>query len=169
MSIDFRKRGVFTSLFSRLTCKEEKPDALRPPYAKSEEAFTLCKACINTPCVAACEERIIMLDALLRPRLFFTERGCTFCKECALSCPLGVLEPLVSSAIHAQFRIDIASCMAWNKVVCYSCADVCNEKAIDFFGTFRPTIDIQKCSACGFCYGVCPSHAIRYKGIQCEV
>ncbi len=50
--------------------------------------------------------------------------------------------------------------------MCSSCVDACEEKAINFFSLFRPTIDMNKCSGCGFCYSPCPPYAIKYKTLK---
>ena len=163
--IDTHKREAFASLSSIFKPKSKKnQSSLRPPYAISPELFdTLCLTCKDTPCVAACEENIIVLDNDKIPSLLFTQSGCTFCKECALSCPLGVLKVDEPPFIKAVFKINTQTCMAWSSVICNSCADVCDAKAIAFFGMLRPVLDKDKCTACGFCYGVCPTKAVEYR------
>ena len=124
---------------------------------------TLCATCVENPCIASCVENIIVLDNEKAPSLLFTQGGCTFCKECALACPLGVLKVEEEPTIQAIFNIDTKQCMAWNSVICNSCADVCNAKAITFFSMLRPLLDKEKCTCCGFCYGICPSNAVKYR------
>lgn len=163
--IDTHKREAFASLSSIFKPKSSHiKNSLRPPYAFLTELFdSLCLTCKDTPCVASCEEEIIVLDHDRIPSLLFTKSGCTFCKECALSCPKGVLQGDSLPLIKALFKISTQTCMAWNSVVCNSCADVCDEKAITFFGMFRPVLDKEKCTACGFCFGVCPTQAVEYR------
>ena len=43
----------------------------------------------------------------------------------------------------------------------FSCKDPCVDNAIDFQGLFNPTIDLTKCTSCGFCVSVCPTDAIK--------
>ena len=160
-----RKRVAFASLSTLFKPKASTQSAsLRPPYAHDKALLsTLCATCVEKPCVASCEENIIVLDNENFPSLVFTQSGCTFCKECALACPLGVLTLEEEPSIEALFSIDTKQCMAWNHVICNSCADVCDAKAITFFGMLRPLLDKEKCTGCGFCYGICPSNAVKYR------
>ncbi len=112
--------------------------------------------------MAVCEENIIVLDESRVPCLVFTESGCTFCKECAMACPHEMLHSEAEEHIYAKFSIDTRRCIAWNGVICSSCADACDVKAIPFLGMFRPIIEMDRCTACGFCYGVCPTNAVQY-------
>lgn len=159
---DSKKREAFASLFKPLL-KQKKSDHVRPPYAKNKALFEKhCLTCKELSCMEACEENIIVLDEEKKPCLLFTHSGCTFCEACAKACPLGVLDVLASSTIYARFSIDTKACLAWNGVVCCSCSDACEAKAIPFLGMFRPIIETDKCTGCGFCYGVCPSNAVQY-------
>ena len=162
---DLRKREAFASLSTLFRPKASTQSAsLRPPYAHDMALFsTLCATCVENPCIASCEENIIVLDNEKAPSLLFAQGGCTFCKECALACPLGVLKVEEEPTIQAIFNIDTKQCMAWNSVICNSCADVCNAKAITFFSMLRPLLDKEKCTRCGFCYGICPSNAVKYR------
>ena len=76
------------------------------------------------------------------------------------------LSEITEQKVDAKFNIDINSCLAWNGVMCSSCKDMCNENAISFLGVFRPTIDMLKCTGCGFCYGVCPPYSIKFSAIK---
>jgi len=165
---EMSKRDGFASLASRFKKNgDEKPLHVRPPYNEDSSLFyTLCMACEDKPCVHACEEDIIKIDGDKIPFLSFEKSGCTFCEECAKVCPSGVLILNQNSFISVKFNIDINSCLAWNSVMCSSCKDVCYEDAINFLGVFRPTIDMDKCTGCGFCYGVCPPYAIKYEVIK---
>jgi len=162
---DPKKREVFSSLFNPLRT-QKKHKEVRPPYAKDEALFdTECLTCKELFCIEACEETIIVLDSEKKPCLSFTHSGCTLCEACAKACPLGVLDPLAPNTIHVHFSIDTKTCLAWNGVVCCSCADTCEAKAIPFLGMFRPIIEMEHCTGCGFCYGVCPSNAVQYRAI----
>lgn len=160
---DATRREAFASLLPSSRTKQA--SAIRPPYAKKGMVFeTHCFTCKDFACVEACEEGIIALDEKNVPHLVFDHSGCTFCQACALACSGGVLDVHASSEIKAKFLIDIPSCLAWNGVVCASCADVCPTKAITFLGIFRPMIEQDLCTRCGFCYGVCPVKALNVKG-----
>ncbi len=164
---DLRKREAFSSLADRFKQNRDSDSFLvRPPYNKDLSLFhKFCPECEEKPCVAICEEEIIKLDGEKIPFLSFEKSGCTFCDECATACPQEVLilQEKQKKEIDAKIEIDTSSCLAWNSVVCCSCGDICPERAIDFFGIFRPTIDMVKCTGCGFCYGVCPPYAIKIK------
>jgi ferredoxin-type protein NapF len=164
--LDAQKREAFASLSSLFKSRKNEipPSSLRPPYVVQTSLLeSVCVSCVDTPCIKACEEEIIVLDEKHIPSLVFTKRGCTFCEECAVSCPSGVLHVNSSKRIHALFRIDTKTCIAWQNVICNSCADVCDVKAITFFGMLRPLLDKELCTRCGFCYGVCPSNAVHYQ------
>jgi len=164
--IDEQKRGAFASLSSRF--KKEKSLHVRPPYNEDNSLFhKSCPTCEDTPCVTICEEEIIKLDDDKVPYISFDESGCTFCQECAKACPneVLVLGEVVVNQINAKVSIDIGTCLAWSDVMCSSCLDSCDERAIEFLGVFRPTVNMNKCTACGFCYGVCPVYSVKFKGI----
>ena len=162
---DQQKRGAFASLSTLFRPRHtQQLSSLRPPYPHENADFEhVCIACTDTPCIRACEEEIIVLDEKKLPSLVFTKSGCTFCKECALACPSAILDPKEEPSIKAQFWIDTKNCIAWNNVICNSCADVCDVKAITFFGLLRPLLEKETCTHCGFCYGICPTNAIQYR------
>ena len=167
--IDAQKREAFASFSTLLGRgkKETRSLVIRPPYAHNKELFnTICLTCKDTPCVGACEEEIIFLDENHTPCLLFTKSGCTFCEECAKACPHEVLhvKPESEAKIDVNVKIDMGKCIAWNGTICNSCGDACVPKAIKFFGMFRPIVEMDKCTGCGFCYGVCPANAVLIKG-----
>lgn len=165
--IDIKKRGAFASLSSLFNAqkKEVKSVVIRPPYHNTAKLFEdICLTCKDTPCARVCEEEIIAIDSNNSPYVVFTKSGCTFCEECARTCPHGVLHVDSPSTIKAHFSIDTRGCLAWNDTICNSCADVCDAKAITFLGMFRPLVEMEKCTGCGFCYGVCPTNAVTIKG-----
>ena len=161
---DMARRGIFGSLTSIVGQKKKETSPLRPPYVVSESLFHQeCPSCEETPCVTVCEEAIIKIGEDHTPHLDFSKSGCTFCDECANACPKAVLvldesKPL---SIKAKVILSTKTCVAWNDVICSSCRDVCDERAIEFFGLTRPTVNEEKCTGCGFCYGVCPTYAIE--------
>ncbi len=167
--IDAQKREAFAS-FSTLLGRGKKEVTslvIRPPYAQNRALFdTICLTCKDTPCVDACEEEIVFLDANHAPCVLFTKSGCTFCEECATACLEGVLHVKVpnEAKIDVNVKIDMRHCIAWNGTICNSCGDVCVPKAIKFFGMFRPIVEMDQCNGCGFCYSVCPTNAIVIKG-----
>ncbi|MDD3325087.1 MAG: 4Fe-4S binding protein [Sulfurospirillaceae bacterium] len=171
MHLAENRREAFASLASRFKKKKEGSTStvalIRPPYNRDEVLFEqFCVSCEQAFCVEACEQSILALDNKHIPYVLFAKTGCTFCEECVKACPHQVLmleEGTLHCTIKADFNIDINACVAWKNVVCSACRDVCNDRAVVFFGLFRPVIDMEKCSACGFCYGVCPVNAIQFK------
>lgn len=158
------RRGILGAFFGMRDKKNIKTLCVRPPYHQEHFDFqTVCSHCQDTPCVGACEEEIIFLDAAHTPCLDFTKRGCTFCEACAKACPEGILDTTCPSMLHVNVEIDMIACMAWHQSLCNSCLDACDVNAISFLGLFRPSIDMNTCTGCGGCVGICPSDAIRLR------
>lgn len=163
------RRELFRSLTSSFIGNSEpkvKESIIRPPYGAGEESFsTLCIGCADKHCVTACEEEIIFLrtDGTVELDLT-TSNGCTFCDECAIACEPNVLSLDNKQHIDALIEIDILKCLSWHQTMCFSCKDPCLDNAIDFLGMFRPTINQDKCTSCGFCTSRCPAEAITIKG-----
>ncbi len=155
------RRGFFASLASiALGKKEEAPfNPFLPGFIQA--SADKCGTCVTSSCKNVCEEGIVIRSESSVPYLDFSRRGCTFCGECATACESDcfVAEPI--EKIEARFEIGILSCLAWNKTICQSCKDVCNEKAIQFTGLWNPEIDSNLCTGCGFCVGVCPAYTIQ--------
>ncbi|RXJ86273.1 ferredoxin-type protein NapF [Arcobacter sp. CECT 8985] len=154
-----KRRDFFSSIKSSLK-KEEKIAILRPPYFEDEDLFF--KECINCEglCANACEEKIIVIQEDKTPKLDFSNSGCTYCDECAISCPNEVLKVDFKKNINAKISINILKCLSWNQTMCFSCKDPCLDDAIDFLAMFRPEIN-SNCTACGFCIKYCPVEAIE--------
>ncbi|MRI83835.1 MAG: 4Fe-4S ferredoxin [Nitratiruptor sp.] len=151
------RRELFSS-FAKLLRGEERQLPTYPPYFSDEADFQRCRECDDTPCVKACEEGIIeIVDGV--PSLDFFKSGCTFCDQCALTCPLQVLRVDAKRSLP-PLAIDPIGCLAWHGTICSSCRDACLDQAIEFTGLFQPQIIAQKCTGCGFCVGVCPTKAI---------
>lgn len=155
------RRGILGVLLDKKDTKNSNSLCVRPPYANASMDFlSVCSHCQDTPCVGACEEEIIFLDAAQTPCLDFTKRGCTFCEACAKACPSGILELSNDATLLVEARIDVLSCMAWHQSICNSCLDACDASAIRFLGLFRPEIKADACTGCGWCIARCPSDAI---------
>jgi len=55
-------------------------------------------------------------------------------------------------------------CLAANGVICRSCEEVCEPRAVSFIqragAVARPHIDLSRCTRCGECVPICPTTAI---------
>lgn len=172
--IDKERRHFFSSIASgaskKLSAIAHKDDAeliIRPPYVKEEALFDqMCPSC-QAPCRTVCQEEIIKLTQSQSPYLDFSKSGCTFCDACAVACEAlhkdeaVLLLSMASKKIETKIYIDQNSCMAWHHTMCFSCKEPCVDDAIHFEALFKPVIDTQVCTSCGFCVSVCPTHAIK--------
>ncbi len=172
------RREFFNFLSSSLKGEESSQSItiVRPPYSSSESAFdTECQKC-DGKCATLCQEQIIIIGEDKTPRLDFSKTGCTYCEDCAKACEFDVLVLISAVAdeeipleykenIQANIDINPSSCLSWNSTMCFSCKDPCLEDAIIFNGMFKPFIDEDKCTACGFCISRCPTSAIDIKVI----
>jgi ferredoxin-type protein NapF len=139
---------------------------IRPPWALPEERFTLvCTRCND--CADACSERLITVGSGGFPQLDFRPSGCTFCGDCVTACNPRALQGDTSDpscAWSLMVAVD-TQCLALNGVVCRTCGDVCEPRAIRFQleigGRARPQIDQNLCTGCGSCINPCPVQALR--------
>ena len=157
--------GFLSSSFSGVS-KEELSAQIkpRPPYYDDEDAFGReCQGC-EAPCVASCQEQIIVLGEDATPHLDFSKRGCSYCDDCAKVCPKDVLSLEKKHHIDVDVVINQKSCISWDGVMCFSCKEPCLEDAIDFQAMFMPTIN-EKCTNCGFCIARCPVGAIELQKV----
>ncbi|MES9991210.1 MAG: ferredoxin-type protein NapF [Candidatus Thiodiazotropha sp.] len=138
---------------------------IRPPWAILEESFVnLCNRCGE--CSKVCPTQIIKSGSGGYPGIDFKRGHCTFCGDCVRSCEAKALafaeDP---TTLPWSLRIDIeTSCLSLNGVVCRSCGDICDQRAIRFQlqmgGRSQAEIDPSLCSGCGACVAVCPNHSI---------
>lgn len=146
----------------------QQPPALRLPWIKSESTFNaLCNQCGE--CVSACETNIIKTDELGFPFVDFSHDECIFCGKCQEVChqPLfidkNVIEADNIQAWPATLTIN-NKCLAQNNVLCQSCQDVCDTRAITFsYKTSSipvPSVNLTDCNQCGACISTCPQQAI---------
>ena len=144
--------------FNFLNSEEKKEEIIfRPPYMGGD--INECFEC-EAPCVSECEENILEYENA--PFINFNKGGCTYCEACFEHCEKDVLNDL-NIQIKSIAKLSTKSCIAWNGVVCNSCADVCDVRAIKFFGMFKPTINLDTCTGCAMCVHICPSSAINMK------
>jgi ferredoxin-type protein NapF len=158
--------STFRAPFNRDKTNDE--IIIRPPYFNHLSDFDKCMTCEDKWCIGACEENIIDVDKDGIPTLSFASSGCTYCDECAIDCDQDVLKVEYKQNIQASIKIDILKCMSWNQTMCFSCKDPCLDNAIEFIGMFRPEINLNQCTMCGFCVKYCPSDAITITQIKKE-
>lgn len=150
--------------------KGESPP-FRPPWALAEEVFVeCCDGCGD--CITACPDKLIVAGRGRLPQMEFTRGGCDFCENCVAACKPGAL---VQDAVAAVRPWNIAasiqpSCLSLNAVICRSCGEACDERAIRFKletgGVARPLLDSDLCTGCGACFAVCPIQAVTLSSIN---
>jgi ferredoxin-type protein NapF len=145
--------------------------AFRPPWAIMEQAFTdTCDRC--DACIKACPPKLLQRGNAGFPEISFQRNGCDFCEACARSCPTQALH--ITTENHYQPWQLVAkfkrNCLSENGVVCRSCGDVCEGRAIKFKmivgGSALVQMDASLCNGCGECVSVCPVQAIEMKHIK---
>ena len=71
-------------------CKDKQQLDLFPPWALHPKAFK--KSCTGCgECVAVCEDNLIIFKEKELPVMNFSQGPCSFCGDCARSCPSGAL------------------------------------------------------------------------------
>jgi len=157
-----QRRELFSFLSTSIkdVAKGKKTIVIRPPYYNDKNAFDReCQNCEGL-CATSCQEQIIIIGEDKTPSIDLTKSGCTYCDDCAIACESGVLSLEDKKFLNAIITIDEKKCLSWQGVMCFSCKDPCLEDAIDFKAMFMPTINQDRCTACGFCISRCPSNAI---------
>lgn len=146
-----------------------RPDSLlRPPWAINETDFTeVCTRCLA--CLHACPSSLIIKGSAGYPEISFSQQGCDYCQACVESCDDGALSLDTATsqlAWQQQASID-EKCFAKNGIVCRSCGEICESRAIRFkhalAGRSQITLDTGLCNGCGECVHVCPAQSIAIK------
>lgn len=135
---------------------------LRPPWARSEEAFTAaCTLCGK--CIEACPARILKPGQAGYPIVDFSRGACTFCGACAEACKAGCF----ARDAHAPWRLEASiadACIEAKGIACRLCQDACEPRAIRFRpalgGRYTAHVDGAACTGCGACVAPCPVQAI---------
>ena len=155
MAFDPARRGLFRGR------PAPGPAPVRPPWAATASFTDRCTRC--HACIEACPERIVRSGDGGFPVIDFRLGACTFCGACAAACP----EPLFDLTLTPPWRLAAGvgeSCLAAGGIVCESCRDACDARAIRFVrGAGRvpvPEVLSGLCTGCGACVAVCPTAAI---------
>ena len=139
--------------------------ALRPPWALAEPEFLdACTGC--GACIERCPEQVLTRGTAGYP-VFDPRLGeCTFCGACEQACRPRALDRTVAIPPWSQLAVVGDACLPRHGVVCSSCRDACPERAIRFplsTAVPVPAIDVECCTGCGACVGVCPVAAISIR------
>ncbi|HHB11763.1 MAG TPA: 4Fe-4S dicluster domain-containing protein, partial [Chromatiales bacterium] len=134
------------------------PQGPPPPWHRARLQPERCAACAG-PCAEVCEAGIVRFHPAGHPLagtpyLAFEDTGCTFCGQCRDACPMALTEP--AELLVGLAQLDTGRCLAYNGVLCMSCRSACSAEALRFDARFRPEVDTERCTGCGFCVGVCP-------------
>ncbi|MDQ6970857.1 MAG: ferredoxin-type protein NapF [Mariprofundus sp.] len=137
---------------------------LRPPWSINEADFQdACTRCGD--CLSACPENILIREGVNGYPIVDFKRGeCTFCTDCVKACPSTALaesdaRPWLLKAVVGK------SCLAKQQVICTTCAEQCELRAIRFTplagAIAQPEINLDVCTGCGACDAPCPAQAIE--------
>lgn len=139
--------------------------AIRPPWALPFADFIqACTRCDD--CLRACPQHIVQRGDGGYPEISFKAGECSFCGQCAAACKAGAFQPdnrTPRNAWHLTVNIQ-PTCLSLNGVVCRTCGEQCDARAIRFQLQTRavavPQLNPASCTGCGACVGVCPVNAI---------
>ena len=145
--------------------------ALRPPWSQVEHMFTnLCDRCDK--CIQACHTQVIIRGGSGFPEMNFSKAACDFCQECVQACPTQALKLTdINQYQPWHYKASINDkCFAERGIVCRSCGEVCEMRAIRFKlavgGVAHIEFNTSDCSGCGECVSICPANAIQIKPTQ---
>lgn len=138
---------------------------MRPPWAIDEASFIeQCTRCAD--CAKACPKKIITMGDGGFPEVSFKRQGCDFCEHCVDICNRAALSKQ-QPAVFRWSAVINNSCFSMRGVVCRSCGEICDSRAITFKalvgGITQVHLSSTSCSGCGECISICPADAITLK------
>lgn len=146
--------------------------ALRPPWAVDESQFVeSCNSCGE--CITACPASILVKARAGFPVVNFSNGECVFCGDCVAACQTGALRQTNDpDEVPWKLKAVIAdNCITYQSVVCRSCAEQCESRAIAFQLSAgrvpQPLLANEKCNGCGACVAICPVDAISVEKPAC--
>ena len=155
MSISNSKRNFLTGRLSA-------PHPMRPPWAIIEQQFIeTCTRCAE--CANHCPNKIIRIASGGFPEIDVSLAGCNFCEICVDVCEPNALSLQISEPLNVFASVSDA-CFSERGVICRSCGEVCESRAIKFQqvvgGVAHVLLDTTSCNGCGECVSLCPAKAI---------
>ena len=146
--------------------------SIRPPWSVAESLFIeRCKHCGD--CIKHCPTGILHSGRGGYPEVDFSRGECEFCGECAEACRR---DAIVYDEDAEPWRLVATigdECIALRGVVCRSCGEQCDERAISFRmvvgGAAHPQLEIGACNGCGACVAPCPVGAVKVQKVANEV
>ena len=151
----------------QLLCGQfDEQSVIRPPWSVNELSFTEnCTRCFE--CASVCHSHIIIKGSGGFPEISFNRQGCDFCEACVRACPEDVLtiDPLNQQEAWQQTAEINKQCFSMRGIVCRSCGEICESRAIQFrpgiAGRSQVILNAAACNGCGECVHVCPAGAIK--------
>lgn len=161
MSISSSKRNFLLGLNFR-------KQPARPPWSLSEQDFVdTCIRCDS--CIDECHVHVIRKGSGGFPEMDFSDSGCDFCEVCVEVCEPHALDKSGAVAFKSIAHIS-AECFSERGVICRSCSEVCEARAIQFKqkvgGVSQLFLNTSTCNGCGECISICPARAITMKHIN---
>lgn len=145
--------------------------AVRPPWSITENAFVdACDRCDR--CIKSCHLKIIKRGSAGFPEIDFSKGGCDFCMACAQSCPTDAIQLTTANRDHPWHNVASINnkCLSERGVVCRSCGEICEMRAIRFRlavgGSAHIELNTADCNGCGECVSLCPVNAIEIKPLD---